>query len=151
MRSQFDGLRSILRNSAVPSVEAPAVEEPPVSAPDAFADLPGLSELDRGLYKTDSKTVHTINPGAAALEGLDRGLASPHAPLLNDVRSLKTPARRATSSQTEPTMSNWVAVAVMAFGLVLGATAAMGLFHDDVAHILTSWDGVSASQPARAK
>src|SRR5580765_5684308 len=76
MRSQFDGLRTILGNAgvAVPLVDATAVEEPPASAapaepppaiaaaPDAlteaenpFADLPGLADLDRGIYKSDAK------------------------------------------------------------------------------------------------
>jgi hypothetical protein len=46
-------------------------------------------------------------------------------------------------------VSGWLAAAVMAFGLVLGATAAIALFHDDVSHIVASWDGASSSARAR--
>jgi len=42
---------------------------------------------------------------------------------------------------SERRVSAWAAVAVMAFGLFLGATAAMAVFHDHVSHIIAAWEG----------
>src|SRR5689334_24931075 len=78
MSSAFDGLRTILGNSAVavPEVEAAAVE-PPVATPIATdppveEDIPGLAELDRGVYRG---TASNRPPDASsALDALDRGL-----------------------------------------------------------------------------
>ena len=131
MRSQFDGLRSILGNSAVPVVDAPAVEEP---RPDDLADLPDLSALDRGLYKADSqppvKTVRTVQPDAAAFNALDRGLG------LSPSTTSRAPHHRPPKVVVERTINTWAAVAVMAFGLMLGASAAIAVFHHDIAQIL---------------
>jgi len=149
MRSQFDGLRSILGNTPVPIVDAPAVEEPPVAAPpvpaDVLADLPDLSDLDRGLHKGDSKTVQ---PDAATAFNALAAHAANHHPSNADTRAFE---RRKTYVEPERTLNTWTAVAVMAFGLVLGGAAAMALFHDDVTHILAALDGSSTSRPARAK
>jgi|SRR5689334_9695762 hypothetical protein len=131
MRSQFDGLRSILGNSAVPVIDAPAVEEP---RPDTFADLPDLSELDSGLYKNDPKppanTVKAVQPDAAAFDALDCGLGlSPSTPS-------RAHHRHSPKAVVERTMSTRAAVGVMACGLILGAGAAIAVFFDDVTRIL---------------
>jgi len=140
MRSQFDGLRSILGNTPVPVVDAPAVEEPPIADTpvDALADLPDLSDLDRGLYKGDNKTVQ---PDAAAAFNA----------LASHAAAAKAPAPTSIAVEPERTLSAWTAVAVMAFGLVLGGSAAMALFHEDVTHIFAAWNSGSTSRPARAR
>ena len=190
MRSAFDGLHSILGNSvvAVPEVDAAAVAQivpspappnPPVdaapfehardSAPrvtrsssaNALADIPGLSELDRGLYAGAGN--NSDDDTSAALDALDRGLAnstprpvtprSGNAPLLNNTGSIERdgglfagkPVRPIAIQVDEREIGGWVAAAVMAFGLVLGATAAIAIFHDDVSHIVASWDGPSTT------
>jgi len=148
MRSQFDGLRSILGNTPVPVVDAPAVEEPPVADTpvDALADLPDLSDLDRGLYKGDSKAVRP--DAAAAFSALAAHADANHHPNNSGV---KASAPRMMADEPERALSTWTAVAVMAFGLVLGGSAAMALFHDDVTQILAAWDSSSSSRPARGK
>ena len=147
MRSQFDGLRSILGNTSVPVVDAPAVEEPSVAAApvDAFADLPDLSDLDRGLYKDDSKAVQPDTTAAF------NALASHAASRQPSNAAAKASTPRTIAVETDRTLSTWTAVAVMAFGLVLGGSAAMAVLHDDVTHIFAAWDGGSSSHPARAK
>ena len=148
MRSQFDGLRTILGNTPLPVVDAPAVGEPPVADTpvDAFADLPDLSDLDRGLYKGDSKAVRP--DAAAAFSALAAHADANHYPSNSTVKA-STP--RAMSVEPERTLSTWTAVAVLAFGLALGGSAAMAVFHDDVTHILAAWDSSSSSRPARRK
>ena len=118
MRSQFDGLRSILGNTPLPVVDAPAVEEP------------DLLDLDRGLYKGDSKTVQP--DAAAAFNALAAHAASHHPPNAAE----RTSSPRPVAVEPERTLSTWTAVAVILFGLVVGGSAAMAVFHDDVAHIL---------------
>ena len=126
MRSQFDGLRTILGNSgvAVPPVDAPAAEEP------ASADLPGLADLDHGVYKGDAKD--------AALRVDDDLFASANARGQQPMRSRQNQSAPPYASETERHVSGWTAAAVMAVGLFLGGSAAMALFHDHVAQILAS-------------
>ncbi len=58
----------------------------------------------------------------------------------------------ARASAADRRVSGWAAVAVMVFGLVLGATAAVAVFHADVSHILATWDGRPVpSRPAPAR
>ena len=138
MRSQFDGLHTILGNSgvAVPLVDAPAVEDPATSATspetaNPFPDLPGLADLDRGLYKGDAKD--------ASLSVGDDLFASVNARAASQPTSSR--ANRSEPAKTvdaERRVSGWAAAAAMAVGLFLGGSAAMALFHDDVAHILAS-------------
>ena len=123
MRSQFDGLHTILASSgaAVPLVDAPAVEEPAASAAspetaNPFPDLPGLADLDRGLYK------------GGARDALQQQRTNSRAPWPEPPKA----------AEAERRVSGWAAAAVMGVGLVLGGSAAMALFHDDVSHILSS-------------
>jgi hypothetical protein len=142
MRSQFDGLRTILGNSgvAVPLVDAPAVEEPSAIAkvsdasPDTdhpFADIPGLADLDQGLYKGDAKD--------ASLSVDDDLFASVNARVSQQPtgtrRNHPEPSR---APEAERRVSGWAAAAVMAVGLFLGGSAALAIFYDNVEHILAS-------------
>ena len=127
-------------------VDAPAVDEPPVTDTpvDALADLPDLSDLDRGLYKGDSKAVQP--DAAAAFNAL-----AAHAANRPASREERPSPSRSLAVEPERTWSTWTAVAVMAFGLILGGSAAMAVFRDDVTHILAAWDSSSSSRAARAK
>lgn len=159
MSSAFDGLRTILGNSAVavPEVEVAAVE-PPVSTPtppepSVEEDIPGLAELDRGVYRGTASN-KPPDP-SAALDALDRGLGERTS--LDDPASLHVDAnvfadapprtgRMASSAPRVATVavarevSGWAAVAIMAFGLVLGGAAALAVFHDEVSQIVVSWN-----------
>jgi hypothetical protein len=253
MSSEFDGLRTILGNTAVavPLLDAPAVEQhaavpvastsiapPPVepipalapstppaelpiqrpavdpvveaaaatedlhlpSTSHALADIPGLSELDRGLERGDAHA-HSDEHDNLSLDALGEGLddtssglkaraadavvgdlerlqqlppsvakpGSANAPLLNDPGSLEVDHQvfagattggrqqpgwprqpQVPSSRKQPTdseerrINGWAIVAVMASCVVLGATAAAAVFHDDVSQIIASW-GTTAS------
>ena len=133
-----------------------------------LADFPGLADSDRGLYKADAETSGSPTDSVAAIDALDHGLTdvprkpgSPNAPLVNDASSLELDAglftgaplraqhsargNGAVASVAVPReVSAWAAAAVMAFGVALGATAAIAVFHDQVAHIVASWDGPSS-------
>jgi len=108
MRSQFDGLHTILGNSgvAVPQVDAPAVEEPP----------------DDASLRVDDDLFASVN-------------ARPARP---PVSSRPTQPELVKTPDAERSVSGWAAAAVMAVGLIVGGSAAMALFHDDVSHILGS-------------
>ncbi|HET9833686.1 MAG TPA: hypothetical protein VFP91_18320 [Vicinamibacterales bacterium] len=73
----------------------------------------------------------TVQPDAAAFDALDRGLG-----LSPSTTTSRVPSRHAPKLVVESTMNTWAAMAVMAFGLLLGASAAIAVFHDDFAHIL---------------
>lgn len=153
MSSRFDGLRTILGNNAVavPEVEAVAVEQPVVAAIAAEPpvdvnddeEIPGLAELDRGVYRGAHK--NNSLDASAALDALDQGLGEP-TPRRAFADAPDRTARTASSSGPAATLaverevSGWAAVAVMAFGLVLGAIAAAAVFHNDLSHILASMD-----------
>ena len=161
--------------STPPADPPPPANEPPLAVVSAeppggeLADFPDLADLDRGLYTGDAGSARSDSDTAAALDALDRGLSdvaqkpgSPNAPLVNDASSLELdeglftgarvraqqPARASgaiASIAVEREISGWAAAAVMAFGLVLGATAAIAVFHDEVSHIVASWDTGSSS------
>jgi hypothetical protein len=260
MSSEFDGLRTILGNTAVavPVLDAPAVEQhaaapvastsiapPPVepipalapptlpaelpkprpaadpvveaaaatedlhlqSTSHALADIPGLSELDRGLEHGDAHAhsdeqdnlsldalgeglddtssglkARAADSGIGDLEGLQHvppSVAKPgsaNAPLLNDPGSLEvdhqvfagaaastrqqpgwprqpqvpSPRKQATDSE-ERRINGWAIVAVMASCVVLGATAAAAVFHNDVSQIIASWGIASTPHTPKAQ
>jgi hypothetical protein len=162
MRSAFDGLHAILGNSAaaVPEVAVTAVEAPveplpvrldPPSTSKELASHPGLSDLDRGLFTAGDTTSNTNT--AAALDALDHGLDSGlfTGPPVRAARQSSPTFSMAPAAEhdVDRQVSGWAAAAVMTLGLLLGATAAIALFHDDVSHIVASWDGASSSARAR--
>jgi len=192
--------------SAAPVVDAAVATEDfdLQSTPHAVADIPGLSELDRGLENGDVQA-HPDERDNASLDALGDGLddissdvsaraihhsvgdraglqhspppvakpAPTNAPLFNDPESLEvdqqvfagaaTRARQAEwprqpqvpSSRNEATdragrrISAWTVVALVASCVVLGATAAAAVFHDDVAQIIASWGTAARSHTAR--
>lgn len=150
MRSAFDGLHAILGNSAaaVPEVAVTAVD---AATSKELANHPGLSDLDRGLFTAGDTTSHTNT--AAGLDALDHGLDSGvfTSPPVRAARQSSPTFSMASVAEpdVDRQVSGWAAAAVMAFGLVLGATAAIALFHDDVSHIVASWDGASSSAARR--
>ena len=133
-----------------------------------LADFPGLADSDSRALQGRSGNFWIPNRLVAAIDALDHGLTdvprkpgSPNAPLVNDASSLELDAglftgaplraqhsargNGAVASVAVPReVSAWAAAAVMAFGVALGATAAIAVFHDQVAHIVASWDGPSS-------
>jgi len=116
-----------------------------------LANHPGLSDLDRGLFAAGDTTSNTNT--AAALDALDHGLDSglfTGPPVRAARQSSPTFSMASTADHdVDRQVGGWAAAAVMAFGLVLGAIAAIALFHDDVSRIVVSWDSASSSARAR--
>ena len=146
--------------SAVASPSVAAVRRAPVLDP--TPDLPDLSDLDRGLYEANGSAVPSVQDRhndraevfAAGTRGMDRDESDESLELDESVfgalppptvqqRATARPAdvrsfprsRRHEVVSSERCVSGWAAVAVMAAGLFLGGTAAMAVFHNDVAHI----------------
>jgi hypothetical protein len=161
MDSRFDGLRSILGNAAVatPEAEAPAAASTRVAAPVAntAVDLPDLSDLDRGLddAKHSAAPTDRADTFVALARGTNREESDESLELDESVFGALPPptvqqraTARAADVRTFPRsqrqevvvsergVSGWTAVAVMALGLFLGGTAAMAVFHNDLARIL---------------
>lgn len=154
----FDGLRTILGNSAVavPDVEAAAIEQPvvsvtPVAPPPAsdpeldgasgsheFSDIPGLADLDRGVYRPS--TGRSRDDPSAALDAPDRGLFATAASRGTQTPAPSSSSRPVATIAVQRDVNGWAAAAIMAFGLALGATAAAAVFHDDVSRIVASWE-----------
>jgi len=195
--------------AAEPVVDAAAATEDLdlQSTSHALADIPGLSELDRGLEHGDARAhsdegdnasfdalgdglddtssglkARATDHGVGDLEGLQHltpsaaNRGSTNAPLLNDPESLEVDHQvfagaaarggqqgewprqpQVPSLRKEPTdsaerrISGWAIVAVMASCVVLGATAAAAVFHDDISQIIASWGRASTQHTAKAQ
>jgi len=193
--------------AAEPVVEAAAATEDLdlQSTSHALADIPGLSELDRGLEHGDARA-HSDEGDNEAFDALgdglddtssglkaratDRGVGqhegehlpspvanrrSTNAPLLNEAESLEVghqvfagaaargrqqgewprqpqvpSLRKEPTDSAERRISGWAIVVVMASCVVLGATAAAAVFHDDISQIIASW-GASTQHAAKAQ
>ena len=166
--------------AADPAVEAAAPTEDLdlQSTSHALADIPGLSDLDRGLERGDSHA-HPDERDNASFDALgdglddtasgitaratDRSVGDAVPPLFAGAAARgRQPAEwprqpNVPSSRKEPTdgeerrITGWALVAVMACCILLGATAAAAVFQDELSEIVASWGTPSTPHTVKAQ